>query len=239
MPVERFFCHTPLRRDTTVSLTDKEFHHFAHVIKGQEGDSVELIDGKGALAIATVTTVKKNQAALHIKELNISEPPSFKIILAQAVPRTPRLDFILEKGTELGATDFWLFPGDRSERLSLSEHHLLRMQTITISALKQCGRLYLPNLIAMPKLKEWKMPAWTMFYGDTNPDAPWFYDAIEDSKMKKGIIFCIGPESGLSDSETKALQSMGAIGVKLNDFILRTDTAALSALSLISQYFKS
>lgn len=236
MPIERFYCDAPLNSQTTVNLKEKEFHHMAHVIRVKEGDEIELIDGKGALAQATVASLSKHHAVLNVGLVITSPPPSFKMILAQAIPRMPRLDYILEKGTELGMTDLWLLPSERSERMHFTGHQLQRMQSITISALKQSGRLFLPNIELKSTLGEWASLDIPLFYGDVNPNVPALLPVIQEVSPKKGLIFCVGSESGFSENEIAHLSSIGGKGVKLNDFILRTDTAALCALSLISHW---
>src|ERR1043165_5489273 len=115
MPAERFYYNLPFKEKETITLKDQEFHHLVHVMRATQGDVIELIDGKGALAKGHVMDIQKRQAFLHIDEVTFFSLPRPKIVLAQAIPRMPRLDFILEKGTELGMTDLWLFPGQRSE----------------------------------------------------------------------------------------------------------------------------
>ena len=235
MPAERFYYELPLLPNQTVTLKDQEFHHLVNVMRATKGDRVELIDGKGTLAEASVEAIHKHQATLHVHQLTASLPPPSKIILAQAIPRMTRIDFILEKGTELGMTDLWLFPGERSERKILTGHQIQRMETIMISAIKQSGRLHLPVIQIKPKLSEWNTPPNSLYYGDLSPEASPFAQAFLNHGSK-GVIFCIGPESGLSPEETLKLNSLGGKGVKLNEFTLRTDTAALCALSLIAHF---
>lgn len=231
MPAERFFSTAFFENQGEITLEDQEFHHLAHVMRAKEKDRVELVNGQGQLAFATIKTIGKKRAALTIESV-VSEPsPFFQIILAQAIPRGSRLDFILEKGTELGMTELWLFPGKLGERQALTEKHLERMRLLTISAMKQCGRLYLPKISLHPPLSNWNSSLpFPSFFGDVNPDAPVFKE-----KPEKGVIFFIGPESGFHTSEINYLQSVGALGLKLHTNILRTDTAALAALTLVSQ----
>jgi len=233
MPAERFYYEFPLLPNQTVALKDQEFHHLVNVMRASTGDPIELIDGKGTLANASIEAIHKHQAVLYVHKVRAAAPPSLKIILAQAMPRMPRIDFILEKGTELGMTDLWLFPGERSERKILTDHQMHRMQTIMISAIKQSGRLYLPVIQLKPKLLEWSFSPMPFYYGDVAPEALPLIQVFDKNNLSKEVIFCVGPESGFSEEETLQLHSLGGKGVKLNEFTLRTDTAALCALSLI------
>lgn len=232
MPAERFYISTLFSEGAPIAVEEDEFHHLVRVMRGKVGDTVELINGKGQLAQCTITEINKRNATLQIDSL-INEPkPLFEVILAQAIPRGNRLDFILEKGTELGMTQLWLFPGDRSERHDFSEKQLARAQTIMAAALKQCGRLWMPDLYFKEPIKKWGSLPYPTYFGDVAPDAPLLLQKI--NRTKNGVIIIIGPESGLTDAEETKLKSLNATGIKLHTHILRTDTAALAALSLIT-----
>lgn len=234
MPVDRYFSPQDFIPGQQLSLEDQEFHHLAHVARVQPGEEVTLVNGRGMLAKATVQALKKKLALLAVEAVEHEPPAEEEVVLAQAIPRMHRLDFILEKGTELGMTQFWLFPGAESERKSVTEHQLERMRTITIAAMKQCGRLYLPNITVMPRLAQWEMPPWPAYFGDVASTAPAFLE-VWKGEPEQGIIFYIGPESGFTSEEELMLERLKAKGVKLHPNILRTDTAALTALSLIAQ----
>lgn len=234
MPVNRYYSEVPLIPEGEILLTEQEFHHLAHVNRTKEGEAVELVDGKGNLATASVVNVRKKEALLKIDALAASPPESFRIVLAQAVPRLSRLDTILEKGTELGVTEFILFPGERSEIKRLEDKQLARMKQLTISAMKQCGRLYLPALTKRPPLKGWEHQDIPAFFGDLEQHAPDLISAWQHNPPKEGICVVIGPESGFSESEEIKLRALGCKGIKLHHNILRTDTAAIAALSIVS-----
>jgi len=237
MPAERFFLDAlHLQEKEEVVLKDQEFHHLTHVMRTKVGDQVELVNGRSQLGLATVVFLDKNQAHLHIEVVHQAKPPSSHLILAQAIPRLNRLEFILEKGTELGATAFWIFPAIHSEKKALpSESQVKRLKQITISALKQCGRLDLPELIFLPSLLHWrKKPEGFLLFGDTRENAPVVKEVIFQC-CNEPLIFFIGPESGFHEKEVHVLESdWKAKGVKLHHNILRVDTAALAAISLVN-----
>lgn len=239
MPIDRYYSPLDLVAGTQLSLQDQEFHHLVHVTRNQCGDSIELVNGRGVLAHATIQAIKKKEAILTIDDVELKPPPQIEIVLAQAIPRMNRLDFILEKGTELGMTQLWLFPAKESERGAFTEHQLARMQTVTVSAMKQCGRFYLPSIQMMPPLAQWKALEWPAYFGDVNSAAPPFSEFFEGMHTQKGVVFFIGPESGFTSDEEKILKGLKTQGVKLHPNILRTDTAALIALSLMSHCLMS
>lgn len=233
MPAERFFADSLFENNASIKLEDQEFHHLVNVMRAGLGDSIELVNGQGQLAVASLQTIEKKRAFLEITSIQFSQEPTFQKILAQAIPRGNRLDFILEKGTELGMTDIWLFPGKLSERSEISSNQLERMRALTIAAMKQCGRLYLPKISVMPTLAQWKALPYPSYYGDVNPKAPSFASQWLSNKPQQGAIFFIGPESGFHDKEIEVLKQLDVQGVNLHPNILRTDTAALTALVLM------
>ncbi len=209
-------------------LFGDEFHHLKTVMRARIGDTIELLDGKGTMLSATVTSLHTDHATFEVTQKRHEPPPSNSIILAQAFTRPALLDWIVEKGTELGAAEFWLFPGEQSEKKELTSNQLQRLHTLTISAIKQSGRLYLPKLEIQPPLAEWKKPAGTLLFGSLAPDAKPLTGATEST------IIVIGPEKGFSKNEHTFLEkNLQATGVKLNSNILRAETAALCALSIL------
>lgn len=230
MPAHRFFLIDDLSRDT-VHLSGPEVHHLKQVMRVQIGEIVELINGKGMIAKARLFEINATKASFEIIDKTKVPPPAFDLILAQAITRPALLDWIIEKGTELGATQFWLFPGELSEKKELTAHQLERLHHLMTSALKQCGRLYLPTLKIVPPLSQWTKPTETVLFGSLLSTAAPLHNRPNDSS----VIMVIGPEKGFSPTEYSILQTqLHATGVKLHDNILRAETAALCALSILS-----
>ena len=153
MPHNRFY-HPELTKEIT--LTGEEHFHLFKVMRAHEGSQIELIDGKGSLATGTVLTIDKKTAQIAVSDKQHTDPPKEKT-LAQSLLKQPKLELVIEKCTELGVTDFHLFPAEKSERDHLSDNHLKRLHALILSATKQCGRLYLPTLhiySKMPHLEE-------------------------------------------------------------------------------------
>lgn len=239
MPKERYFLPQEFTLDEEILIEGPEHHHLAVVMRGSIGDRVEIVNGKGSLVVAEIVHLEKKKAHLKIEQLSKTEKPKANIILAQALPRQNRLDFILEKGTELGMSELWLFPGRYSEKKEITNNQFERIKSMILAALKQCGRLYLPEIRMMPPLAKWPNPEIPFFYGSLSPQAPLFWKLLEKKNPFPNAIFCVGPESGFSDDEISTIESLGGTGAKLSSHILRTETAAISALSLISHFFES
>lgn len=236
MPAERYYNNSHLDNDCLITLEGQEHHHLAHVMRGKTNDIVEIVNGRGQLAKASITKVDKRHSSLLITNVHTEPPPQYKLILIQGMPRLNRLETILEKCTELGITDFHLFMASRSEKKPLSENQMERLQTIIISAMKQCGRLFLPKIIWLNPIKQWKNSENTSsLFGDIRPEAPKILDILKTSDHQH-ISLCIGPEGGLDDQEIFALENIGFKGTNFHHNVLRTDTAAIAGTSILSQF---
>jgi 16S rRNA (uracil1498-N3)-methyltransferase len=236
MPANRFYTEDDLREGSNATIRAAEHHHLAHVMRVKVGEQVELVNGRGMLATASIINCGRQEAQALIQNASFSDPPKNRVIIVQAMPRPNRLEFILEKCTELGMDELWLFPGERSEKKVVQDSQLKRMKIIIISAMKQSGRVYLPKVIVKEPITNWKETApGNLFFGDVHPEAPLLMDAWK-RKGDGDALFFIGPESGFSEREEHVLKEMGAIGVKLHRNILRTDTASMVVLSVIGMF---
>ena len=230
MPAYRYFHADKFKENEQVALEGLEFQHLGKVMRGKPGDVVELVNGVGELAQGEISELGKRKAILQVIGVNRRDKPERQLVLAQASPKMNRLEFILEKGTELGATEFRIFPGTHSEKKEYSENQLERLRNITIAAMKQSGRLFLPTIVLMPALQKWKELQLPAYFGDVSENAPRLLDAV---KKDSALIF-IGPEAGFTKQEEAKMQDLGALGVKLHNNILRTDTAAIAALAILT-----
>ncbi len=225
MPAGRFFIAAPLKN--TLTLEGEEFHHLAKVMRLRIGETLELVNGQGEFSEAELISLDKKSCQLKILSHQKTPPPDKTLILALALTRPASLEWTLEKATELGATDFWLFPGERSEKTELSPSQLHRLETILINALKQCGRLYLPKIVLKPALAKWEHPSGSLFFGDLSSHAP-----LLKGPFSNPVTFFIGPEKGFSPEETRLLrEKFKAHPISLHENILRAETAAIAILS--------
>ncbi len=226
--MERFYLEGPLTQALSATLKDTEHLHLSKVLRVREGEEIELVNGKGFLGRAKVTHIAKDQTSLEITSVEFSPPAPSQIILGLPFMRPSKLEWVLEKGTEIGADAFFLYPSDNSTQDSFSSHQIERFRNITISALKQCERLHLPHLEILPHLDSLLAKEADIFFGDTEKNAP----LLAGDSFKK-ILFITGPESGFSKGEAQQLKGR-ATGVRINQNILRAETAPIVALSLLN-----
>lgn len=233
MPHNRYYCDTLFTSDQSLSLEGEEFHHLIRVLRARPGDELEIVNGRGQLAQAKLLEIAKHSVVLSILsvfEEPLTQPP---LILAIGIPRMNHLEWIIEKGTELNVTHFWLFPGRLSEKESLSASQQERLKNLTISAMKQCGRLDLPSIEIKRPLLEWSSIPGTLLFGDTDQEAPYLWNLSWIKPLASPIIWFTGPEKGFDVKERDfLLNTLKAKGVRLHSNILRAETAPLVALSL-------
>lgn len=229
MPHDRFFLEDFA---DNLEIRDKEHHHLVNVMRKEVGEIIEVVNGKGVLIKARIEKIDKKVTLLKVVSKTEALPNKNRLILAQALPKIrSNLDFIIEKGCELGVDEFWLFSSKYSGK-NLAENHY-RLNQINISALKQCGRLFLPkilsfkNLSSIPKEKEI-----SYLFGQINGKR--ITELSLSHAISSALIF-IGPESGFTEEEIEILkENFQAFGVSLNKNILRAETASIAAVTLLA-----
>lgn len=229
MPAERFYIDAPLAPHTSAVLEGPELHHLAHVMRIRPGEEVELVNGKGALAKARLSSLEKSKGFLEILEAEQRPLPPRLITLAIPFLRPAKLELILEKGVELGADAFWIYPAAHSEKSDLSPHQRERLHHIAVSAMKQCGRLDLPEIKLLDSFSD-LFGSLPLLYGDTG-EAPLL------SPPAGPVLFATGPEKGFSPKEETLLAQHGK-GVRLHGNILRAETAPLAAATLLNYFLR-
>jgi len=230
MPSERFFYDGNLRG--TITLDAIEGKHLSRVMRKTAGDAVEVINGRGDLAEATL--IKGSELSITS---SIHAAPTPPLTLIQALIKPNRLDIIIEKGTELGATAFWFFPSRRSEKTTLSNQQISRLRSIAISAMKQSGRLHLPEIALKTPDEIFHPHPGTSFYGVPGESAP----TINHTTQAPYYIY-IGPEGGFDPKEIGLLETtVQAEPFSMGPFTLRAETAAIASIGILSEklYFSS
>ena len=231
---DRFYTSSPLDHGKTL-LQGPEAHHLATVRRFRNGDRVVLFNGDGREYIAEIESVQRNQVELNVVEiLRPQRELPFRLELAAPLPKGDRADFLVEKLTELGVTDFVPLRTERSV-VHPRETKLDRLQRAVIEASKQCGR---NSLMQIHDLTDWKT-----YCAKTAGPAPRFIadrtGAARSFENLPGDRCCaIGPEGGFSDDELTAATEFGWQLTGLGPRILRVETAAI-AMAVIAGYVSS
>lgn len=232
MPHSRFFLNEPLFINKQITLNDDEFHHL-QVMRKRVDDMIEVVNGNNLLAIAKVLKINQKSATAQVIEILEGKSKTPFIILAQAIVRPAKLDFIFEKCTELGVYEFILYKAANSDMEEISENKQQRINSILISAIKQCGRLSLPKFSIVDDLNKFKQLDYKYFYGDFSSANLLDINSLKNSS--KPICFFVGPEQGFTEKEHSFFNQIQATPVKINKNILRTETAAIAASALLAQ----
>jgi 16S rRNA (uracil1498-N3)-methyltransferase len=225
--MERFYLKTKFVKEEQVELKEIEHHHLSRVLRLRVGEETLLVNGLGSIAKAKIIQIEKERTILQILSTHESNTPSSSVFLGIPLMRPSKLEWVIEKGTEIGANGFFIYPADHSTQDSLSDHQMERLRTITISALKQSQRLFLPSFEILADLQSLLAKDAQILFGC-------LLDSSPNLSPQKDIttIMVTGPESGFSKAELELLQAKGK-GVRLNPNILRAETAPLVALSLL------
>ncbi len=229
MPDNRFYVEGPISSSRPVLIKGREHHHIYRVMRKWVGDRVELVNGEGDFAIATLKKITDDYAELSVEEMEKKEPSQKPFRLIQAIPNIVRLEFLLEKCTELGCTEFWFYFSAKSEHRPLSEGKIERLEYILISSLKQCGAYYLPKMLWFDKVEKITPPEGPLFFGDFRKEAP------KVTSSSTPCTFINGPESGFTEQELSYFEKeWQATGISLHPNILRTETAAIAATAFFT-----
>ena len=227
----RFYCGEFSAPDAV--LTGDELHHLRAVRRLAPGDAVELFDGRGRLAECTVRRIGRNRAELHVGRVTRAPAPQGGLTVATAIPKAGRMDWLVEKVTELGVAAVWPLVTERSAIAAPGDEKQRGWHRRAIEACKQCGRLWLPE-IALPmtvaeaaaRLGAGRHEV--VLLADPSADAVPLADVGRAAEAEAMVVGFVGPEGGFTDGEHAALRAAGAVPVRLGPHVLRVETAAVA-----------
>jgi 16S rRNA (uracil1498-N3)-methyltransferase len=244
MPTSRLFAPLLLQPDTQVSLTGEQARYVGKVLRLRPGDSVTVFNGKGGEYAATIASIDKSGVVLNITEyLDIDVESPLHIHLLQCVSRGERMDFVVQKTTELGVQRITPVLSQFSvvklvkDRAEKRQQH---WQKIASSACEQCGRNSLPQIDLPVALQNWfgdnlDTPAGSSLRLMLAPGASEKLSSIELPGAT--AILLIGPEGGFSDAEYEQAAAAGFRNIGFGPRILRTETAAIAAVTALQSLF--
>jgi 16S rRNA (uracil1498-N3)-methyltransferase len=240
MRLTRVFIDAPLEPGSRVTLEGNAASHLTRVLRLRIGSSVTVFNGLGGEYSASIDKSHGGEVIVAIGEHRPIERESpFPLTLAQGVSRGERMDLVVQKATELGVSRLLPVLTERSvvrldaQQADRKSNH---WRAIAIAACEQCGRNRLPEVAVPAGLREvLSEPAGDRARLLLSPDAAL---RIEDvPRTVAGVTVLIGPEGGLSDEEQADAQAAGFTSVNLGPRVLRTETAAIAALTLQQREF--
>lgn len=247
MSLPRLFC--PDLTAPVVALSAEESRHALRSLRLRPGDAVELFDGRGTVALARLVApggaMRGSRAGVHARasarieqRTGVAEPQEV-LTLVVAGCKGARLDWLVEKCTELGVSSLLLTTFERSV-VRCGPQHAVRLRRTALEACKQCRREWLPRIDACVDLSA----ALAQCRGElliahpapfAQPIGQWLASRCtlprSSHELARQMTAVIGPEGGLTDSELERLRQAGGQMVSLGDHTLRVETAAMALVA--------
>ena len=236
MHTPRLYLPQTLLIQEPVTVSGQSAHHITHVLRLPVGSVVHVFDGQGSEYRAIIKTIDRANVTLTVTEavLNKAEPVA-KITLLQGIARNDHMDLIVQKAVELGVTairPLWMQRSQNHLKGTRLEKRTRHWQGIVISACEQSGRATMPDLLpALPFTEQLASAQAEGEYLALDPDSHTGFTEIQPKG--KNFYVLVGPEGGLSSEELQWARTKGYTGIHLGPRILRTETAALAAITCI------
>ncbi|MBN2245244.1 MAG: 16S rRNA (uracil(1498)-N(3))-methyltransferase [Candidatus Aminicenantes bacterium] len=249
MTANRFFVEKKIIPSRRAVLEGEEHNHLSRVIRKKPGDAVFLFDSTGTTYLAKIESISRDRTELSLIKKVSSKEAGTEIVLGQAMLKLKKMEFILQKTTELGISTFIPI---RSERTIMKikdgwDQKLLRWKKICLSAAKQSGRSTLVKIVPPVSLEEVIVNFDSANKIVLSEKAEKSLKEIilfplltvdDDMEIPPSTIILIGPEGGWTDKEEEYIVKNGFTRVSLGDQVLRSETAAISAVSAFSLFWK-
>ncbi|MCO6056366.1 16S rRNA (uracil(1498)-N(3))-methyltransferase [Pseudomonas sp. MOB-449] len=234
MRLSRFFIDAPLSLGQH-ELPEAQAHYIGRVLRLAAGDAVQLFDGSGQEYLGELVEVGKKAVRVELREAIAGQPESpLRVHLGQGLSRGERMDWAIQKATELGVAEISPIVSERCEvRLKdeRADKRLAHWRQVAISACEQCGRSVLPVIHSPVTLADWQRQVEADLKLVLHPVA----EPLASHARPGTLAFLIGPEGGLSEAEVEAAKAAGFHAARLGPRVLRTETAPVVALSVAQQ----
>jgi 16S rRNA (uracil1498-N3)-methyltransferase len=236
--VARFFADEALRAGAAAMLPEEAAHHAVHVLRLRAGEEVTLFDGRGGEYAGRIAAIERLRVTVDVLEHRALERESpLALTLVQAISSSERMDFTVQKATELGVAALQPVHAARSVGRIAGEraaHKRAHWRRVAVAACEQCGRNRVPEVLPVLGLAEYcRAPAAP---GARLLLAPEARLGLREAAARLGAAATIaaGPESGFTAEEEALLAAAGFVPVRLGPRVLRTETAALAALAALN-----
>jgi len=235
----RFYVPQPLVEQGMLKVEGEEVKHIRKVLRLKEGDEITVFDGLGNEFEGTIVEEGLSSVVIRVENAYSSKRDSpLEITLAQSLLKGEKMDYLIQKATELGVKEIIPFLSSRSvpllEKSKRIKRHY-RWERIAIEASKQCGRGVVPKIKSLQDysdmLRTAESNALRLILWER--EGMKLKEILERSKGRKRIFFVIGPEGGFSQGEIEEGKGAGFIPVTLGRRILRAETASLCFLSIL------
>ena len=233
MQRHRFYALPAQITNSSITLDNDESHHLARVLRLLPGAVVFVFDGTGNEYECKIAQVSKSKTELNvIAQLSNEVESPLQLTLGQALIKSDKFDWVVQKATELGVTRIVPLITEHSEfrKADGREQRLQRWRRIALEATKQCGRRKLPEISDVQNFQQFceqQIAGQRLIFSERGGSG------IASLAAAATISIAIGPEGGWSKAEIDLANAQGFIALSLGNRILRTETAALAALALV------
>ncbi len=238
--MSQFFSPPGSIKGGKIFIEGEEAHHILQVMRLKVGDRVSIFDGQGNIYQGVIVEERKKSAVVNIvskkKEKFLSKPA---FCLAQGIPARNKMDYLIEKATELGVDSFFPLETKRSVvrvDKNRAEATRKRWERIAISASKQCGRLKLPVINPIIKFSEFlkRIPEFDLvLFACLDERTVALKNIIKNVSSPQSILVFIGPEGDFTPEEIKLAKVNGCNLISLGANVLKSDTAGLAVLAIL------
>jgi 16S rRNA (uracil1498-N3)-methyltransferase len=230
--MSRFYADIPLSIDQVIELPEMIFHHWTRVLRASTGDHATLFNGLGGEYDVELIDINKRNATARILSFNpIDRVESYFVTLGQVMSKGDRMDYAIQKATELGVGAIQLLTSERCEmrlKYDRDQKKIDHWQQIAIAACEQCGLNRVPKILPPLSLDDW-LP-------QIQSELKLVLAPIRAPKplpktLPTTISLLIGAEGGLSSIEIEMAEKYGFLKWQIGERILRTETASVVALA--------
>lgn len=235
----RFYCPPPLPLGGSFDLPPDAAHHAARVLRLREGNRVEIFDGLGNECHGVIAELGGKRVVVgEITAVNANRESPLPVMLAQALSSSEKMDWVIQKATELGVTEIQPLDTERSVARLSPERAAKRLEhwrQVAISACEQCGRNVLPEIHAPLDIMAWLQQGLAQ-----QPPAAKFIllpqgaaSLHSQPKPQGKVVLLIGAEGGFTQAESDSALRCGFMPIRLGARVLRTETAAVAGLAAL------
>ncbi|HEY1764049.1 MAG TPA: RsmE family RNA methyltransferase [Opitutaceae bacterium] len=245
MPDFRVHCLPAVADPKEIELSPEESHHLVAVNRAGAGATVVAFDGRGSEWICELATADKRAAKLQVRFAQRAKAAPWKITLGQALPLGGAMDAIVRKATEIGVSAIIPLESERTQlRLEgeRSDRKVEKWQAAALEAAKQCGNPWLPEIGPVTAAAQFITEAKGFdlkLIASLQPGAKGLRAVVNQFREASGraprsVLWLVGPEGDFTQAEMSLSRSSGFEPITLGPLVLRCETAAVYALSILS-----
>lgn len=245
MPDFRAYCLPTEREPREIRLSADESHHLVVVNRARAGDTVVVFNGRGTEWICALTDARKNGVGLTVRFAQQAKPLPYSITLGQALPKGGSMDAIVRKATELGAAQIVPLDSERTQvhlEGERSDKKIEKWQVAALEAAKQCGNPWLPEIAPVQSAIAFMESAQgydlkliaSLHPGAQALKAVLTAFAASQQRPPRKVLWLVGPEGDFTPAEMSVATTAGFVPITLGPLVLRCETAAIYALSVLS-----